>query len=115
MLRDYEVRFYNRLAARKRELSENDFAVAREIVAWKHKVLAAWPAVKIVDVQRARVGDKPIFIGRSYHFELTLTWPDSLRRTWGPNWSWPVPWSRTESWRSSVPCRSARCRFRAAR
>ena len=72
MLRDYEVRFYNRLAARKRELSENDFAVAREIVAWKHKVLAAWPAVKIVDVQRARVGDKPIFIGRSYHFELTL-------------------------------------------
>lgn len=72
MLRDYEVRFYNRLAARKRELSENDFAVAREIVAWKHKVLAAWPAVKIVDVQRARVGDKPIFIGRSSHFELTL-------------------------------------------
>ena len=59
-------------AARKRELSENDFAVAREIVAWKHKVLAAWPAVKIVDVQRARVGDKPIFIGRSYHFELSL-------------------------------------------
>ena len=75
MLRDYEVRFYNRLAARKRELSENDFAVAREIVAWKHKVLAAWPAVKIVDVQRARVGDKPIFIGRSYHFELTLDGP----------------------------------------
>ena len=27
-----EGRFYNRLAARKRELSENDFAVAREIV-----------------------------------------------------------------------------------
>ena len=45
MLRDYEVRFYNRLAARKRELSENDFAVAREIVAGTHKELAAWPAV----------------------------------------------------------------------
>ena len=72
MLRDYEVRFYNRLAARKWELVENDFAAARELVAWKHKVLAAWPGVKIVDVQRARVGDKPIFIGRSYHFELTL-------------------------------------------
>lgn len=28
--------------------------------------------MKIVDVQRARVGDKPIFVGRSYHFELTL-------------------------------------------
>ena len=25
-----------------------------------------------LDVQRAGVGDKPIFIGRSYHFELTL-------------------------------------------
>lgn len=115
MLRDYEVRFYNRLAARKRELSENDFAVAREIVAWKHKVLAAWPAVKIVDVQRARVGDKPIFIGRSYHFELTLDLAGLAPEDVGPNWSWPVPWSRTGSWRSSVPCRSARCRFRAAR
>ena len=30
MLRDYEVRFYNRLAARKRICSDNDFAVARE-------------------------------------------------------------------------------------
>lgn len=116
MLRDYEVRFYNRLAARKRELSENDFAVAREIVAWKHKVLAAWPAVKIVDVQRARVGDKPDLHRTQLPFRAyARPWPDSLRRTWGPNWSWPVPWSRTGSWRSSVPCRSARCRFRAAR
>lgn len=115
MLRDYEVRFYNRLAARKRELSENDFAVAREIVAWKHKVLAAWPAVKIVDVQRARVGDKPIFIGRSYHFELTLDLAGLAPEDVGAELvvARPVEPDRVVEVIRTV--RSARCRFRAAR
>lgn len=72
MLGDYQERFYNRLAARKLSLTANDYAVARQIAAWKYKVLAAWNDVQVIDVQRARVGDKPIYVERSYHFELTL-------------------------------------------
>ena len=56
MLRDYEVRFYNRLAARKRELSENDFAVAREIVACREdRGRAACPGRRQADLHRTQL------------------------------------------------------------
>ena len=37
MLGDYEERFYNKLAARKREIVEGGYKLAREIAAWKRK------------------------------------------------------------------------------
>lgn len=116
MLRDYEVRFYNRLGspqagtvgerlrrcARDRRLEAQG---AGCVACREDRGRAACPGRRQADLHRTQL---PF---RAY----ARPWPDSLRRTWGPNWSWPVPWSRTESWRSSVPCRSARCRFRAAR
>ena len=42
MLTDYENRFYDKLAARKREMSAEAYRMAREIAAWKRKVSAAW-------------------------------------------------------------------------
>ena len=50
MLTDYENRFYDKLAARKREMSAEAYRMAREIAAWKRKVSAAWDQVRIVDV-----------------------------------------------------------------
>lgn len=72
MLRDYEERFYNPLAARKREITADGYRLAREIAHWKRRVLAAWERVRVVDVQRAKVGDKPIVVDRDYRFELTV-------------------------------------------
>ena len=40
MLTDYENRFYDKLAARKREMSAEAYRMAREIAAWKRKVSA---------------------------------------------------------------------------
>ncbi|MDE5707448.1 MAG: alpha-glucan family phosphorylase, partial [Alistipes sp.] len=72
MLRDYEERFYDRLAARKREVTADGYRLAREIAHWKRRVLAAWERVRVIDVQRAQVGDKPIVVDRDYRFELTV-------------------------------------------
>ena len=72
MLIDYEERFYNKLAARKKDLVSNNYILAREIAAWKRKVSAAWDNVKIVDVQRARVDKESFILGEKYHFEVTL-------------------------------------------
>ena len=72
MLIDYEERFYNKLAARKREVVSNNYILARELAAWKRKVSAAWDSVKIVDVQRARVDKEAFVLGDKYHFEVTL-------------------------------------------
>ena len=55
MLTDYENRFYDKLAARKREMSAEAYRMARELAAWQRKVSAAWDQVRIVDVQRVKI------------------------------------------------------------
>ena len=72
MLADYEERFYNKLAARKRELCENSYLLAREIAAWKRKVSAAWDSVRVVDVQRVKIDKEAVYVGEKYHFAVTV-------------------------------------------
>lgn len=78
MLTDYEERFYNKLRDRKCEIVAGDYMLARQIAAWKRKVSAAWGNVKVVDVQRVKIDKEAIFVGSSYHFEVTLD-IDTLR------------------------------------
>ena len=72
MLIDYEDRFYDKLAARKREIVANSYQLAREIAAWKRKVSAAWDAVRVVNTERVRIDQEAVFVGEKYHFEVTL-------------------------------------------
>ena len=72
MLIDYEERFYNKLAARKREIVADSYQLAREIAAWKRKVSAAWDAVRVVNTERIRIDQEAVFVGEKYHFEVTL-------------------------------------------
>ena len=72
MLIDYEDRFYNKLADRKREIVANSYQLAREIAAWKRKVSAAWDAVRVVNTERVRIDQEAVFVGEKYHFEVTL-------------------------------------------
>ena len=75
MLTDYENRFYDKLAARKREMSAEAYRMAREIAAWKRKVSAAWDQVRIVDVQRVKIDKEAVCVGEKYHFCLLYTSP----------------------------------------
>ena len=72
MLTDYEERFYNKLATRKRELSANAYREAREIAAWKRKVSAAWDNVRVVDVQRIKIDKEAVYVGEKYRFAVTV-------------------------------------------
>ena len=72
MLIDYENRFYNKLAARKRELCADAYRLAREIAAWKRKVSAAWDSVRVVDVERVMIDKKAVCVGEKYHFSVTV-------------------------------------------
>ncbi len=72
MIIDYEDRFYNQLAERNDKIRENGYAMACEIADWKKKINAAWGDVKILDVQRARIDNEAIYVGKEYHFEVTL-------------------------------------------
>ncbi|MBO5779517.1 MAG: alpha-glucan family phosphorylase [Muribaculaceae bacterium] len=51
MIDDYIARFYNKEAARSKELIAKDYALAKEIVAWKESVAAAWDGIKVFDIE----------------------------------------------------------------
>ena len=51
MIEDYIHRFYEKEAARSEKLSANDYALAKEIVAWKEKVASEWDGIKVLDIE----------------------------------------------------------------
>lgn len=51
MIDDYIERFYDKEGTRAKKLAAHDFALAKEIVAWKEKVASAWDGIKVFDVQ----------------------------------------------------------------
>ena len=57
MIEDYIHRFYDKEATRFRKLSANDCALAKEIVAWKEKVAAAWDGIKVFDVESSDISN----------------------------------------------------------
>jgi glycogen phosphorylase len=59
MVRDYVRRLYAPAAASSIRLSENGYAAAKQLAAWRIKVLGAWPAVQVRHVESSGVGDTP--------------------------------------------------------
>lgn len=55
MIEGYIHRFYDKEAARSKKLQANDCALAKEIVAWKEKVAAAWDGIKVFDIQASDI------------------------------------------------------------
>lgn len=49
MIDDYIERFYDPEAKRFKALDTHDFALAKEIVAWKNKVVDAWDGIKVLE------------------------------------------------------------------
>jgi starch phosphorylase len=56
MVRDYVRHLYAPAAANARLLNE-DYAGAGELAAWKKRVKAAWPSVRVEHVESSGVGD----------------------------------------------------------
>jgi starch phosphorylase len=58
MVRDYVRRLYAPAAGVARALND-DYAGARDLAAWKQRVRAAWPGVRVEHVESSGVGDAP--------------------------------------------------------
>ena len=50
MIDDYIERFYEKEAKRSKSLAAHDYKLAKEIVAWKENVAAAWDGVHVVSI-----------------------------------------------------------------
>ena len=57
MLREYVLRLYVPAAESARVVEATDYALARDLAAWKKRVLAEWPAIRIEHVEADGVGD----------------------------------------------------------
>jgi starch phosphorylase len=58
MVRDYTRKLYAPAASNARRLN-SDYRGAAELAAWKKRVRAAWPAVRVEHVESSGVGDAP--------------------------------------------------------
>jgi starch phosphorylase len=59
MVRDYVRELYVPAAASAVRLAANVYAEAKELAAWRSRVLAAWPGVQVQHVESSGVGDTP--------------------------------------------------------
>jgi starch phosphorylase len=59
MVRDYVRELYSPAAASANRLAADDHAGSRELAAWRSRVLAAWPGVRVQHVESSGVGDAP--------------------------------------------------------
>ncbi|MDR2853765.1 MAG: alpha-glucan family phosphorylase [Prevotellaceae bacterium] len=50
MIDDYINKFYKKMAARSKTLTENNFQKAKELAAWKEKISAAWDYIEPISV-----------------------------------------------------------------
>lgn len=72
-LTDYEDRFYNKLSARAHEIVKDDFAMAKNIVAWKHKMARSWDSIEVISVNMPSIYKESISLGMEYDFEVKLS------------------------------------------
>jgi starch phosphorylase len=59
MVREYVQRLYVPAAVAERVISADDYAPARDLAAWKAKVIAAWPRVSVAHVESGGVDAVP--------------------------------------------------------
>ncbi|MBQ3930260.1 MAG: alpha-glucan family phosphorylase [Paludibacteraceae bacterium] len=70
MLDDYIERFYSKQGKRCKSLKANDFAKAKEIVAWKEKVASVWDQVEIGEL---KLSDTLSTASSNAKYEATVT------------------------------------------
>ena len=71
MIDDYIHRFYDPEAARSKRLTADNFKLAKEIVAWKQKVAAAWDGIKVFDIKQQGEMNNTV-TGASYKIQAII-------------------------------------------
>lgn len=71
MIDDYIAKFYEKEARRTGRLAANNYALAKDIVAWKENVAAAWDGIKVLDIKQQGETANGI-TGDKYRVEVTL-------------------------------------------
>lgn len=72
MIDDYISKFYTKLATRSALLKENNYSKAKEIAAWKNRIVDGWDAIEVLNIE---VPDKLVYdphVNEVYNIKVTL-------------------------------------------
>ena len=73
MFDDYINKFYNKLANRVKELTNNSFAKAKELSLWKENMASNWDSIEVIDFDYdIKIANKKVEIGDSVITSLVL-------------------------------------------
>ena len=71
MVRDYVHHLYSPAAMSSRTLASQGFSGAKELAAWRARIIARWPRVRVLHVEGGGVGDAPA-VGHSLVVRATV-------------------------------------------
>ncbi|MGV8095554.1 MAG: alpha-glucan family phosphorylase [Mangrovibacterium sp.] len=72
MIHDYQERYYHPLAERVKRLADNHYSLARELTAWKYRILQVWDQIEVKEVQLADGITNVLRIGEEYPAKVVL-------------------------------------------
>ena len=71
-LNDYYADYYDKLYGRSSMLSENNYALLKELVAWKRNIKRAWNTIELIDFQYPDSNNVPLDLGEEYTMKVVL-------------------------------------------
>jgi starch phosphorylase len=71
MMDDYYSKFYNKLDARSKKLTENNFSLAKSMAEWKKEVAAHWDLFEVESITNDP-GLKVLTVGDEYKVEIVI-------------------------------------------
>ncbi|MCK0092299.1 alpha-glucan family phosphorylase [Rhodococcus sp. F64268] len=82
MVRDYAVDYYTPAAEAAREIVADDFAGAKALADYRHRIDSAWPAVRVAQVDSHGLPESPVIgssLGLIAHVQLGGLSPDDVQ------------------------------------
>ena len=72
MIEDYDNKFYKKQIKRTKEISADNFKIAREIVDWKHEIIEKWDDITILGAEYPDSNIRPLVLGEKLNVKLKL-------------------------------------------
>jgi alpha-glucan phosphorylase-like protein len=72
MIRDYQQRFYGPLFESSLNVCQNQYAIAKELAAWKYRISSVWEQIEVREIQLADGITHPMKIGQDYPAKVTI-------------------------------------------
>jgi len=73
MLDDYQNRYYKKLVARNREMKKDHYQLAKDIEAWKSKIISAWNGIEVLRLAVPDSTQRPLRLGEDFIAEIDLS------------------------------------------